>query len=63
MFNQKHWYSYTELREELFREESLLVKEEIVIALDHMEANGHDEADFGFAGRFIFSRKKQEIEQ
>ena len=63
MFNEKHWYSYDELRDELLRESSHLNQNDILLALNYMEENGHDEADFGIMGRFIYSRKKQELEQ
>lgn len=58
----KSWYSYTELKEELFKGNSNLDKTEIVTALDFMESESHDWANFGMKGKFIFSTKEEKLQ-
>jgi len=55
----KTWYTYEELRTELLKVNTRLEQISIIEALDYMEEHGHDEADFGINGTFIFSRKKE----
>lgn len=62
-FKNKEWYTKSELINELFYDFSVLKDEEIVKALDDIDENDTDVANFGIFGEFIFSKKKERVLQ
>ena len=56
-------FTYFELRRELLNCTTRLIPEEIVLALDIMEKNNHEIAEFGIGGSFMYSMGIEEIKQ
>ena len=55
--------SYIELRDELINPKLNLNQEDVLIALNIMESNNDNYAEFGSNGCFLFTRSTEEIKQ